>query len=137
MKASGPAFEPGRGQYTLFDCTLGSLISVALRLLIFGFFSRGYALIQGGYGYFIWLLTEMADPFLKMAQHKRSAQHKINPLTRLEWLIKVKLFDSGWLLVEFWPSFLYLYYIHKKSLRSLSNILLRYPKDDSRSGYLG
>ena len=33
--------------------TLGSGINVALRLLIFGFFSRGYALIQGGYGYFI------------------------------------------------------------------------------------
>ena len=28
---------------------------------------RGYAFIQGGYGYFIWQLTEMADPFLKMA----------------------------------------------------------------------
>ena len=33
-----------------FSGTLGSGMNVALRLLNFGFFSRGYALIKGGYG---------------------------------------------------------------------------------------
>ena len=33
-----------------------------------------------------------------------------------------RMFDSGWLLVEFWPSFLCLDYIHEKSLRFFSKI---------------